>query len=345
MNLRPFPGDYPSDSAKRRYQALPDLHLPDALKNMLHLAIHLSITPPAQGGYTYADDVKVSGEASPHPSAQTCLNPSFIGLECVHGNRTARPVRCRKCEGCRQNWRAKVRRIILDGCEGHTSYMWTLTIHEYPHQMKGDRYDFAQACWAKLRRKAQRAHITFRFLRVVELQRRGTPHFHIAITDLRRHGRLLTKTQESAKLLLSLGLRAGFGPQATYKRARLGGAGVASYMSKYLEKGDDYNAMVRPDGRAIRRYNRGHDWGAPLTPPTWRYMAVPNSFSHTPLDDTPVHCQCGKGELLTPRHHASKWIRRSYTHGVWRAPLSIMDYIQKEKMTWDVPRNTLVPDQ
>lgn len=214
---------------------------------------------------------------------QACLMPGWIGLRCHHGNRTFKVVRCRACDGCHHNWRSKVRGIILDGCAGAKVWFWTLTIPEYPRQMVGNRFDVAQDRWHALLRLAGKRKIMFEYFRVVELQKRGTPHFHCAVKGFKLNGLWATETPLIAVELRKLCKVSGFGYRqgktTDFVAARLGGAGVASYMSKYLSKSEDYNMMRRDDGRAIRRYGRSRGWSRPGALPVWRYAALPHAFT------------------------------------------------------------------
>ncbi len=299
----------------------------------IRLASIAAIQDPHTGGYSYAIEVKVTGGFAPGPpaeSAQACERQGYIGVECVHGHQTTKIVRCRNCQGCRLNWLGRVRRLILDGSEGWPTWMWTLTFKEYPTDMKGEnRFDFAQAAWNKLRRKAARRHITMRYLRVVELQERGTPHFHLATNRWTHRGRYLNHTHDIDHLARGLAQSAGFGTQMDVQKARLGAAGVASYLADYLKKSEDYFLMRRDDGRAIRRYNRSHGWGRPLDLPSWRFTALPRTFSYQTQPTPAIPCTCGQGLTLPRRLQAHRWLERSRSTGSWMAPLSVADYFLK----------------
>ena len=307
-------------------------HLTDHDLTEIRLAAVAAIKEPEEslGGYSYAIDVKGSGGGIPRtPSAegiQACERVAYIALQCVHGNQTAKQVRCRACEGCRLNWLGRVRRLVLDGAQGWPTWMWTLTLKEYPSEMKGDRFDFAQQRWAKFRRKAYKAQVQMRYMRVVELQKRGTPHFHLAINRVSRKDNYISNTAELRHLLSRLAASAGFGAQTNLQKARLGAAGVASYLADYLKKSEDYYLMRREDGRAIRRYNHSFDWGTPLAPPTWRYTAVPDGFSHDTQTVLEVPCRCKEGFTLHRPTQARRWLHATREKGYWMAPLSVADY-------------------
>lgn len=316
----------------------PDSVLTDTERAWLQVSYLAAHRDPKPWG-TYAIDVKVAGAAAPAPLLQACTNPGWIALQCHHGNFTATPVRCRTCDACKHAWRAKVRALIIQGSTGFTTYMWTLTIPEYPIHMKENRFDFAQTRWHDLLRHSHKTQIRFRYLRVVELQKRGTPHFHLAVNAWTHHGRALLSTRQVRQAAIHLAKHANFGyvqgKTMDIQPARLGPAGVASYMSKYLEKSDDYNLMRRDDGRAIRRYNRSYGWGNPTRPPTWRWAIIPHSFSRTPLSQKLPSCNCTDRQLLIPQLQIRRWLLANRRSGQWVAPNSIGDYI----LAWEKENN------
>ena len=289
---------------------------------------------------TYAVNVKGSGDSVPAPlleavaDLRACLSPKWIELRCTHGYVTWKVIRCRWCDGCLNAWKAKVRAIILEGSQGTQVYMWTLTIKEYPHEVEGDIFDESQKRWHDLLRDAAKHRIRFEFLRVVELQERGTPHFHLAIKQVSRRGKSLSDTKVIARMFRRLGKKAGFGYRqdftTDFQAARLGGAGVASYMSKYLSKSEDYNAMRRDDGRAIRRYCRSRGWSKRRADPVWRY-SVAGGFSRSEKSGADTPCVCSEGFIMPRDHQAAAWVAASRLEGRWVGPLAVVEYIlQKE---------------
>ena len=279
---------------------------------------------------------KVSGPldisyiSAPVQDVMACLSPGWVPVRCHHGNTAWKMIRCRKCDGCLHAWRAKVRALILDGCSGSVSYMWTLTVREYPRQMKGDKFDVTQKRYHDLLRSAGKLGVSFEYLRVVEMQKRGTPHFHIALKDVRRNGRFVSTTEQIRSILRNLAKKSGFGyvqgKTFDLQAARLGGAGVASYMSKYLEKSEDYNALRREDGRAIRRYCRSRGWCAQRPLPDWRYARDGNLERKAQVTQD-VSCDCGDHMLLNRDHQVTKWIAANRRAGRWVAPLGVADYL------------------
>ena len=263
--------------------------------------------------------------SAPVDNVKACLTPSWIPVRCHHGNRTWKTVRCRNCDGCRHAWRAKVRAIILDGCLGKKAYMWTVTIKEYPNQMKGERFDVAQGYWHTMLRNMSRESFSFEYLRVVELQKRGTPHFHVVVKEVRGN-KDLSSTANVGAVLRGFARRAGFGRIMDFQQARLSGAGVASYMSKYLEKSEDYNALRREDGRAIRRYCRSRGWSNPRALPVWRYARC-GDLSHTWQSTEDLRCDCGQGWIMDRDIQVAKWLAANRREGSWVAPLGVADYI------------------
>ena len=245
-----------------------------------------------------------------------CLSPAWIPLRCHHGNETWKMIRCRKCEGCHHAWRSKVRALILNGCYAKRCYMWTLTIPEYPDTMGLDRFDFTQRRWHDLLRDTQRRGVKFEYLRVVEMQKRGTLHFHIALKDFTVGAKDVSNTKDIAKILRAFGKKAGFGYKqgktTDFQSARLSGAGVASYMSKYLEKSEDFYALRREDGRAIRRYCRSRGWSNTRTPAVWRYASNgPITRKAQSVED--VKCSCGDHETLDRNLQVKKWLAANRT--------------------------------
>jgi len=285
---------------------------------------------------TYAENVKGSGDSVPAPLADAvakvsaCRSKKWIQVMCHHGNTTWKPIRCRWCDGCIHAWKTRVRAIILDGCNFSKPYMWTLTMKEYASSIEGDIYDLAQKRWHNLLRDCDKRSFHFEYLRVVELQKRGTPHFHLACKDFTSFSKPITDTRIIARQLRAFGQRAGFGfvsgKTTDFQAARLGGAGVASYMSKYLAKSDDYNLMRRNDGRAIRRYCRSRGWSTPRPLPTWRYT-ITGAFSRTSQSEQDLICICGEGQILHRHAQAQKWVAKSRLEGKWIGPLDAATYI------------------
>jgi len=292
-----------------------------------------------------------AGTLSPHPwdnasveNERACLQPKWIGLVCHHGNGLWKQIRCRNCEGCHHAWRSKVRAIILKGCEGHRVWMWTLTIPEYPEQMEEDRYDVAQTRWHDLLRSFKKHGISFQYLRVVELQKRGTPHFHIALKAFMVRGHQLSNTREIATVIRGFAQKARFGhvvgKTMDIQAARLGGAGVASYMSKYMNKAENFYDMRRQDGRAIRRYARSRNWIPPQPGPTWRYARDGGRFSHTQQTTQDVPCDCSEGKLLHRHIQTRRWLYANQREGRWVAPTSIGDYLLQQEEDQCESQNT-----
>lgn len=300
------------------------------------LYIHRAIVLSDKG--TYAENVKGSGDSVPAPLAapveqvQACRSKKWIQVMCHHGNTTWKPIRCRWCDGCAHNWKARVRAIILDGCDSSRAFMWTLTMKEYPDEVEGDIFDLAQSRWHSLLRDCSKRGFSFEYLRVVELQKRGTPHFHMACKDFVRNGLPISETDVIARTLRGFAKRAGFGYRkgktTDFQAARLGGAGVASYMSKYLSKTEGFNKLRRDDGRAIRRYCRSRGWSNPRPLPTWRYT-VTGAFSRTHKSEKDVICICGEGKILRRHNQAQAWVAKSRLEGKWVGPLDAATYLME----------------
>ncbi len=287
---------------------------------------------------TYATNVKGMGnvvpQAPPVADVQACRAKSWIKLRCTHGNMKWTPIRCRWCEGCKHAWRAKVRAIILDGSQFSKPYMWTLTMKEYPYNVVGEIYDLAQSRWHKLLQDCSNRAFHFEYLRVVELQKRGTPHFHLACRDFTSNNRPLSDTATIARRLRGFAKRAGFGyikdKTTDFAAARLGPAGIAAYLSAYLGKSEDYNKMRRKDGRAIRRYARSAGWSKPRPKSNWRYSTV-GGFSLTAQSEQDLKCICGQGQILHRDRQAQAWVRASRLEGKWVGPLDAVEYILGEE--------------
>lgn len=276
--------------------------------------------------------------SAPSSDLQACQSPGYITLRCVHGNEVTRSVRCRVCDGCKHAWRSKVRALILKGCEAQKSYMLTLTIPEFPAKLDqiGGVYDVAQNRWHNLLRIASKDKLLFQYLRVVELQKRGTPHFHCALNRVTLNGEPVSSTAQIYEYFVRLAKMVGFGHRPgktiSLEAARLDGAGVASYMSKYLEKSEGYNDLRRPNGRAIRRYCRSRGWVPPKEPTAWKFAKTPDPFTRTYKAEGVLPCSCGDGFILRRDHQAEKWLRACRAEDAWVAPLGVADYfIQKRR--------------
>jgi len=212
---------------------------------------------------------------------------------------------------------------VKDGCAGHANYFVTLTFREYPNQMEADRYDFAQKRWHSLLRLCAKEGVRFAYIRVVELQKRGTPHFHLVVNRITVGGQKLVNTAQIEMVFRRLALRSGFGPQLKVEKARHGGAGAASYLSKYLSKSEVWE-MVRPDGRAIRRYSQSQGWCLNERRKVWRFRAV-GEISDTELYRPELTCGCGDGFVLRASQQAAKWVANCISADTWCAPMGLFD--------------------
>lgn len=279
-----------------------------------------------------------SGDTSPdtldHSSISAlkpgdCLYPMWVSLECVHGNGTGKMIRCRKCKGCRHAWRKKVRYIIGSGCRGHATWFVTLTFAEYPADMDEDVFDWAQDRWHAFLKLAAKEGLDFQYIRVVELQKRGTPHFHLAVNRVRVHSKLVMLTEDVRLIMQSLAARCGFGDQLWVEMARLGGKGVASYLSKYLSKSETWD-LARDDGRSIRRYSRSQCWCfMDKRGRVWRWRRV-GELSDAEVLEVSVRCVCGLGQVLNQMDQARRWLDRVRAANTWVAPLDVFDWIHSE---------------
>ena len=303
-----------------------DTILTDTEMGWLKTAVILS----NRGTGTESPNLDILCITAPVQKVSACRSPAWIPLRCHHGNETWKLVRCRKCVGCHHAWRSKVRALILNGLIGRNAYMWTLTIPEYPSQMEGDRFDVAQERWHNLLRDAGKRGFRFEYMRVVEMQKRGTPHFHIAV---KMGSGQVSNTKALARRFRGLAKRARFGYRegktTDFQSASLGGAGVASYMSKYLVKSEDFYALRREDGRAIRRYCRSRGWSNPRTPAVWRY-ARNGPITRLAQSDADVLCSCGDHEILNREAQVARWLAANRRAGEWVAPLGVADYIFEE---------------
>lgn len=299
-----------------------------------HLAASATATTLANGrkrkGHgetTFPHPLDIIGISAPGTS-QACLRPKYQTIRCFHGNRKCVPLRCGKCDGCRQFWRKKVRAIVGAGCEGHASYFVTLTFREYPSQMDCNRYDFAQEAWHALLRLAAKRGITFQYIRVVELQERGTPHFHLVVNRIARYGAPIRTTAQVQWLFRQLAKKTGFGPQMMVERARLGGKGAASYLSKYLSKSEVF-AMKRDDGRAIRRYCRSRKWCHRENKSRFRFSAV-GAVLDNPLHYPEPTCECYSRQRVRENYLAARWFEACLREGYWCAPMALYDHLLNE---------------
>lgn len=276
------------------------------------------------GETTFPHPLDLTGISAPGAS-QACLHPKYQTIECHHGNSKCVPLRCGKCDGCRHFWRRKVRALVGEGCRGHVSYFVTLTFREYPYQMDGNRYDFAQGAWHGLLRLANKQGITFQYIRVVELQERGTPHFHLVVNRVARHGHRVSTTAQVRWLFGQLGKATGFGPQMKVEQVRLGGKGAAAYLAKYLSKSEVWQ-MKRDDGRAIRRYCRSRKWVHDEKKAQFRFRAV-GGVRDEPLYYPEPTCECYRRQRLRTNLQAARWLERAIREDTWCAPMALFDYI------------------
>lgn len=306
--------------------------LTDTELDWLDSAVRQSLRQSTKPGGSYAIEVKGTGTAVPVPLLQACTNPGYIQIRCVHGNSTHQPVRCRACTGCHHNWRAKVRAMIISGSELYKTWMLTLTIPEYPEEMHEDRFDFAQSRWHDFLRRAHKIAFTFRYFRVVELQKRDTPHFHLAVNRFRTFS--VHSTNNFRTILQHLAYKSGFGHQQgktfDFQKARLGAKGVASYMSKYLGKSNEWSELRREDGRAIRRYNRSRLWSTPKDPPSFRWAAVPHGFTSVYHPQQSFSCGCQDGLIIHKPTQVQNWLDTNRAEGSWVAPLAVFDWIAQK---------------
>ncbi len=271
--------------------------------------------------------------------SRACLNPKYIRLICTHLNTTARVARCRWCDGCVNAWKSRVRAIVSQGSTYAETFFWTLTLKEYPYEMDEERFDFIQTRWRRLLRVLYKQKFGMAYLRVIELQKRGTPHYHLAVNRLTQLEEL--GVDKLKRVLYDASVEAGFGREWDFERARYGAAGVASYMAKYLQKGNDYRELRREDGRAVRRFSRSVGWVDPAPENTWRYAAVPGSFTAASLSEAEVDCECGLHETQTREEQTEAWLATNRRVGRWVAPLGVLDHIMEEESdkTSPLPRS------
>lgn len=306
--------------------------------NSIPLPRSLSASAIAQTLASERKQKKGSGEYIPQPldltgisapgASQACHNPKYQTIECHHGNCKCVPLRCGKCDGCRQYWRRKVRALVGEGCQGHVSHFVTLTFKEYPHQIEGDRYDFAQQAWHRLLKLAHKQGITFQYLRVVELQKRGTPHFHLVVNRIARHGHRISATTQVSWLFRELAKHTGFGHIMDCQQVKYGGAGAASYLSKYLSKTEVWS-MKRADGRSIRRYCRSEGWCNSDQKARFRFRAV-GGVRDTALYYPEPTCECYRRQRIRENLQAARWLDRAIREDTWCAPMALFDWILVE---------------
>ncbi len=176
---------------------------------------------------------------------------------------------------------------------------------------------------------AAKEGLSFQFIRVVELQERGTPHLHLAVNRVIVRGHKVNNTAEVELIFRSLASRTGFGDMLWVERARLGAKGVAAYLSKYLSKSEVWD-MARADGRAIRRYSRSQHWCyQDVKARVWRYRKV-GDIHHVEVMDEALPCVCGSGQILLQLPQATRWLSKCKALGAWVAPLDIFDWIHSE---------------
>ena len=320
-----------SPTLRKRLEAIADCRLDSILTEteLEWLTIASFDAVPGVGGQSppYLDITCINVT---DPSA--CAAPGWISLICRHGNMTGKYVRCRRRPGCQHSWRSKGRALCMQGSALRETFFWTITVKEYPNQMGGCRFDFIESKWRRLRALAAKGQQHFEYLRVTELQRRGSPHYHLAVNRWVYMGEPVGGLRAVKLLARRLTLGAGFGVQWDFQKARLGARGVAAYMAKYLGKGDEFNELVRADGRAVRRYVRSRHWVGPADLRTFRYAAIPHSFTYQPKGSTTeVPCVCGSHESLLAERQVQHWLKLNRSVGRWVAPLAVADWIFKNE--------------
>jgi len=205
---------------------------------------------------------------------------------------------------------------------------WTLTIREYPYQMDEERFDYAQRIWHTMLRNLGKAGVRFSYIRVVELQERGTPHFHLAVNSLEVRGIRILETAMAHQILRRAALKAGFGPARLVPSGKVRTRGVASYLGKYLSKGSEY--LSRTDGRFIRKYNRSRNWVVGLPKPrVWRVRKVGGIERRGIVSE--LMCRCGLGQHLNQGEQLMKWMARCIEDDWWTAPLDMYDYLMEKQ--------------
>ena len=288
----------------------------------LRLAIEISVRGSGSSAPRSLDFKSISTTQE-----QVCANPLWLDLRCSHGGVTSRSIRCRWCEGCVHAWRGRVRRLVMEGAKFGETFMWTLTLRESVAEMGGCRFDFISERWKRLLRWAAKQRIGFEYLRVIELQKRGTPHYHLACNRWKVFGVALSGTSDAGSRARWLATKAGFGVQMDFQRAKLGAKGVASYMAKYLQKGGDYRELVREDGRAVRRFSRSRGWVMPEVDRLWRYAAVPDTLGGHERPENKLSCSCGVQEVLVRGRQIRQWLALNRREGKWVAPVEVGLYL------------------
>lgn len=253
---------------------------------------------------------------------EVCKSGARVRLRCWHGNDRVLAVACGKvseCELCLNAWRAKVRRRIMAGCEGAVNlWFFTATFSEDISLDEGMRR--WKVLWKEMARRMPGA----RMFRVVELTKRGRPHFHAVVDGpmpvLLKPNKggeyaaeyLARQSVAGREFIQRVLVPSGFGYIAHCERVRLGGKGAASYLSKYLTKAQA-KSLVREDGRRVRVAEGSRDWLVNPPVPTYRYGTVVVTSAKESEPD--CRCQVPRRKMLTPEGQRYDGEARAFWRG------------------------------
>ena len=202
-----------------------------------------------------------------------CHEGAVVSNRCFHGDFRTLRVACQKmsCPICQNNWRRRVRSRIVKGVheKGLSKWMFvTLTFGSKEVNGMVDLISEAMERWTKFRKWLQRSDKNVSYYRIVEMTKRGWPHFHILTDanlppveirgDNERKSSYLGKQTPEGLALITMIESMGFGYTVSVQKVKGGSLGCAKYMSKYMSK--DWKAITRPDGRSIRLCEGSRNW-------------------------------------------------------------------------------------
>lgn len=186
-----------------------------------------------------------------------------MAFKCPHGREARRVFGCGRCEGCRSKWRLRALKSLLAGVEEGPAFremrFVTMTL---PGRGRRDVDEMVKRWrgWTK--------EFEGRWWRVFEGHKKGGVHVHW-VTDARLtavHGAKGTKKawkaglSEKQREWVRRVTDAGFGEMTAVERPTGSGRALAGYLTTYLVKGGADKALMRRDGRMVRRYGYSRDW-------------------------------------------------------------------------------------
>jgi hypothetical protein len=151
-----------------------------------------------------------SVQTFPRRVSWRCADDTLVGLRGNHAR--VGPLRCRRwrCPTCGPHLQRREQARALAGFDGVTP-LWFITVTSPAHDTVAGSFERVARRWGRLIEllRARYPAAAIEYHRIVEQQRRGHAHVHALVT-----GPILPP-----RVLRGLAVRAGFGYQATVRRA------------------------------------------------------------------------------------------------------------------------------